>query len=189
MPTEDRRARERAARRQLIITTARGLAESEGWDAVTTRRLSAEIEYSQPVLYAHFANMEQLAQAVAIDGFGELAEVLHTARGGAATATDALRRLAHAYLGFAEENPALYDVMFTRPTALHFAAEDTPPELEAGFNELRDVVAELGELPDADTFAEVLWSALHGLVSLSRTGRLRPTHAAERVDLLVAALS
>ena len=189
MPTEDRRTRERAARRQLIITTARGLAESEGWDAVTTRRLSAEIEYSQPVLYAHFANMEQLAQAVAIDGFGELAEVLHTARGGAATGADALRRLAHAYLGFAAENPALYDVMFTRPTTLHFAAEDTPPELEAGFNELRDVVAQLGELPDADTFAEVLWSALHGLVSLSRNGRLRPTHATERVDLLVAQLS
>jgi hypothetical protein len=26
----------------------------EGWDAVTTRRLSTEIEYSQPVLYKHF---------------------------------------------------------------------------------------------------------------------------------------
>ncbi|WP_163745830.1 TetR/AcrR family transcriptional regulator [Mycolicibacterium helvum] len=189
MPTGDRRARERAARRQLIITTARGLAESEGWDAVTTRRLSAEIEYSQPVLYAHFANMEQLAHAVAIDGFRELAEALNAARSGAATAADALRQLAHAYIGFAGENPALYDVMFTRPTTLHFAAEDTPPELEAGFNELRNAVADLGELPDADTFAEVLWSALHGLVGLTRNGRLRASHAAERVELLIAQLS
>jgi AcrR family transcriptional regulator len=189
MPTEDRRTRERAARRQLIITTARRLSESEGWDAVTTRRLSAEIEYSQPVLYAHFANMEQLAQAVAIDGFRELAEVLHTARSGAATAIDALGQLAHAYLGFAGDNPALYDAMFTRPTALHFAAEDTPLELKAAFNELRDVVADLDEVHDADTFTEVLWSALHGLVSLSRNGRLRPSHAAERVELLIAALS
>ena len=189
MSTEDRRTRERAARRQLIITTARGLAESEGWYAVTTRRLSAEIEYSQPVLYAHFANMEQLAQAVAIVGFGELAEALHTARAGAATPTDALRQLAHAYIGFAADNPALYDVMFTRPTTLHFAAEDTPPELEAGFAELRSVVAELGGLPDADTFTEVIWSALHGLVSLTRNGRLRPSHAAERVDLLIAQFS
>ena len=38
------------ARRQWIISTARTLAEAEGWDAVTTRRLSIEIEYSQPVL-------------------------------------------------------------------------------------------------------------------------------------------
>ena len=41
--------------------TARQLDEAEGRDAVTTRRLSAETEYRQPVLYAHFANMDQLA--------------------------------------------------------------------------------------------------------------------------------
>ena len=59
MATEDRRARERAARRRLIVDTARQLAEAEGWDAVTTRRLSTEIEYSQPVLYKHFSGMER----------------------------------------------------------------------------------------------------------------------------------
>jgi len=47
------------------------LAEAEGWDAVTTRRLSSQIEYSQPVLYKHFTEMEQIADAIAIDGFGE----------------------------------------------------------------------------------------------------------------------
>ena len=189
MPIEDRRARERAARRRLIVTTARKLAEADGWDAVTTRRLSTEIEYSQPVLYAHFANMDQLAHAVAIDGFGELAETLRTARAGAATTTDALRQLAHAYVDFARHNPALYDAMFTRSTTLHFAAEDTPPELEAAFTELRDVVAAVAENQDADTLAEVFWSALHGLVTLNRNGRLRPSHDADRVDLLIAQLS
>jgi len=188
MPIEDRRARERAARRRLIVTTARHLAEAEGWDAVTTRRLSGEIEYSQPVLYAHFANMDQLAQAVAVDGFGELGETLRTARASAATATDALRKLAHAYVDFARDNPALYDAMFTRSTTLHFAAEDTPPELEAAFNELRTGVAALEEREDADTLAEVFWSALHGLVTLNCNGRLRPSHDADRVDLLVAQL-
>lgn len=189
MPIEDRRARERAARRRLIITTARQLAEAEGWDAVTTRRLSAEIEYSQPVLYAHFANMDQLAQAVAIEGFAELAETLHTARDGAATTTEALRRLARAYVDFARQNPALYDAMFTRSTTLHFAAEDTPPELAAGFSELRDVVTALAENQDADTLAEVLWSALHGLVALTRNRRLREGYDTERIDLLIAQFS
>ena len=186
MPTEDRRARERAARHRLIIDTARRLAEADGWEAVTTRRLSAEIEYSQPVLYAHFANMDQLAQAVAIDGFAELAETLHAACDGAATITDALRRFAHAYVGFAQQNPALYDAMFTRSTTLHFAAEDTPPELEAAFTELRRLSTALAEHQDPDTFAEVLWSALHGLVTLARNGRLRPGYDADRVDLLIA---
>src|ERR1700744_3373087 len=80
MTSEDRREREGPARRRLIITTARELAEAEGWDAVTTRRLSAQIEYSQPVLYNHFTGMDQIADAVAIDGFGELAEALRAAR-------------------------------------------------------------------------------------------------------------
>jgi len=57
--------REQTARHRLIVGTARTLAECEGWDAVTTRRMATEIEYSQPVLYTHFASMEQIAGAVA----------------------------------------------------------------------------------------------------------------------------
>ena len=98
MAIEDRRARDRAARRRLIVTTARKLAEAQGWDAVTTRRLSDEIEYSQPVLYKHFSSMDDIAAAVAIDGFDELAVALAHARSGAATPEQALRRVAHAYI-------------------------------------------------------------------------------------------
>src|ERR1700691_3654263 len=124
MTIEDRRARERAARRQLITATARTLAEQGGWDAVTTRRLSAEIEYSQPVLYKHFSSMEAVAQGVAVDGFRELAESVSKARvaGGASEPEDVLRRIAHAYIDFALANPAVYDAMFTRATTLHFAS-------------------------------------------------------------------
>jgi AcrR family transcriptional regulator len=185
MAIEDRRQRERAARRRLILKTARKLAEAEGWDAVTTRRLSTEIEYSQPVLYKHFSGMEQIAEAVAIDGFGELADAMRAARSGADSASDALTRIAHAYLDFARDNPAVYDAMFARATTLRFAAEDTPPELTAGFAELRQAVGLVADEQDADTLTEVLWAALHGLVTLGRNGRLRPGYEAERLQLLV----
>jgi AcrR family transcriptional regulator len=185
MAIEDRRERERGARRQLIITTARKLAETEGWDAVTTRRLSTEIEYSQPVLYKHFAGMEQIADAIAIEGFGELAEVIEAARSGEGAASGALTRIAHAYLDFARDNPAVYDAMFTRATTLRFAAEDTPPQLEAAFAELHHAVALVADEDDADTLTEVFWAALHGLVTLCRTGRLRPGYDSERLQLLV----
>jgi hypothetical protein len=32
----------------------------------------------------------------------------------------------------------------------------------------------------------VLWAALHGLVTLGRSGRLRPDYRAARIDLLTA---
>ena len=185
MAIEDRRERERAARRRLIVTTARKLAEAEGWDAVTTRRLSTEIEYSQPVLYKHFTGMEQIADAVAIDGFGELADVTRAARSGAGTADEALARIAHAYLDFARDNPAVYDAMFTRATTLRFAAQDTPPQLEAAFAELHQAVGLIADEQDADALTEVFWAALHGLATLTRAGRLRPGYDSDRLQVLV----
>jgi len=189
MATEDRRARERAARRQLIVDTARQVAEAEGWDAVTTRRLSTEIEYSQPVLYKHFSSMDHVAAAVAVDGFAELARRLGAGRTDAETPGDALTRIARGYLDFARDNPAVYDVMFTGRTTLHFAQADTPPELVAAFGGLREAVSLIAGEADADTLTEVFWAALHGLVSLSRGGRLRPEYERERVDALIARFS
>lgn len=185
MSIEDRRERDRAARRRLIIGTARKLAETEGWDAVTTRRLSTEIEYSQPVLYKHFAGMEQIADAVALDGFAELAQAIRAAYSDTGDASDTLTRVARAYLDFARDNPAVYDAMFTRATTLQFAAQDTPPQLSAAFAALHQAVGKVAGEPDADTLTEVFWAALHGLVTLGRTGRLRPAYDADRLRLLV----
>jgi AcrR family transcriptional regulator len=185
MAIEDRRARERATRRQLITNTARTLAEQEGWEAVTTRRLAGEIEYSQPVLYKHFSGMEGIVASVAVQGFAELADALGSARAAAADGPDALTRVAHAFIGFARDNPALFDAMFIRATTLPFAAADTPAELNAAFAELHAAVAVVAGTRDTDTLAEVVWAALHGLVTLDRAGRLRPEFHAARIDMLV----
>jgi hypothetical protein len=68
---------------------------------------------------------------------------------------------------------------------LRFAAQDTPPQLVAAFAELHQAVAFVAEGRDADALTEVLWAALHGLVTLSRAGRLRSGHDSERIQLLV----
>lgn len=185
MAGTDRRTREQAARERLILDTARSIAEAEGWEAVTTRRLSTEIEYSQPVLYKHFAGKEQIAEAVAIEGFIELAAALQTSRAGAASAGDSLARMADTYLDFASANPVVYELMFVRRSTLRFATDDVPAPLAAAFAELREGIAGVAPDRDVDTLTEVFWAALHGLVALSRGDRLRPDYATERVRLLV----
>jgi AcrR family transcriptional regulator len=189
MTIQDRRQRERTAQRRLIMATARTLAEREGWDAVTTRRLSAEIEYSQPVLYKHFASMEELAEAVALEGFDELAGTLRAARLGAGPAGDALRRTAQAFSEFAAGHPALYDVMFSRATRLYFGPDGTAAPQHTAFGELHAAVATVAHDRDSETLTEVLWAALHGLITLGRSGRLRPGHDDERIALLVASVA
>src|SRR5271154_7616016 len=76
----ERKLRDKQARRAQIISAARRIAELEGWPGVTVRRLSDEISYSQPVLYAHFGSREGILAAVAIEGFQELGLALEQVR-------------------------------------------------------------------------------------------------------------
>ena len=130
--------------------------------------------------------MEDIIEAVALEGFGELAETLGQARRGAGEPQEMLARVARAYSVFATENPALYHAMFTRATRLPFTTEDTPVQVSAGFAELRGAVASVAGGRDVDTLTEVLWAALHGLTTLEHNDRLRPGRETERIELLVA---
>jgi AcrR family transcriptional regulator len=183
MSITERRERQRAERYELIVSAACELAEAEGWEAVTTRRLAALIDYSQPVLYSHFKGKTEIVGAVALRGFAELAERLKMSKAGAAGEADILRRVCAAYLDFARSRPVLYEAMFVLPSGLKFASEETPPALRAAFVEL---VAALG--PDRERpaiTAEVLWGALHGLAVLAQSERIPASGAAFRLDVLV----
>jgi AcrR family transcriptional regulator len=185
MTRQERRERERAERRQVIVDAARELAEAEGWDSVTTRRLADCIEYSQPVLYSHFEGKDAIVSAVALEGFGELAAVVHSARELADSPDAEPRAVANAYMEFARTNPAVYEAMFTLRVDLTFGQSDTPAPLHAGFLELRAALAPLAVERDVETFTEVVWSALHGLATLSQAGRLRPDFYDQRLAMLV----
>jgi AcrR family transcriptional regulator len=189
MSTQGRRERELAQRRQVIVDAARDLAEAEGWESVTTRRLADRIEYSQPVLYSHFEGKDAIVTAVAIEGYAELATVLHTARRNAGSPDAEPRAVAVAYSDFARANPALYEAMFALNVDLRFAHSDTPVPAHSSFTEMRDALAPLAGSRDIDTFTEVVWSALHGLVTLSRASRLRPDFYDQRLFMLMDQLS
>ncbi|HLL69501.1 MAG TPA: TetR/AcrR family transcriptional regulator [Micromonosporaceae bacterium] len=183
----ERRERERAHRHQLIITAARELAETEGWEAVTTRRLAERVEYSQPVLYSHFNGKDAIVSAVALDGFTQLADHLHQARQSAAKFEDALPAVSRAYLQFATERPVLYQAMFTLPTELKFASAETPPPLRTCFGEFVNCFRPGNKRRELS--AEVIWSALHGIAVLSESGRIPADVQEERLDFLITRIA
>src|SRR5215467_7929451 len=189
MSVRERRERDRASREQLIVTAARELADAEGWDAVTTRRLAERAEYSHPVLHSHLPGKADIVRAVALEGFGQLAAELRHARTAAPRADAALRAVAAAYLRFAQSRPAVYDAMFVMPTDILFAMPETPAAPRAAFAELRAALAPLAGNRDLETLGEVAWSALHGLAALARGNRLRPSHQQARLDLLAGQLA
>ncbi|MER7935366.1 TetR/AcrR family transcriptional regulator [Streptomyces sp. NPDC093272] len=190
MSVQERKERERAHRERLIVATARELAEQQGWDAVTTRRLAERIEYSQPVLYSHFSGKREIIGAVALEGATEMAAAVRAAALAADGPRDRVVALARAYLGFAEGNPAVYDAMFQLDGGLAFAREDTPEPLKDAFAALLESLGEVaGEGVHPGLFTEVFWAALHGLATLTRAGRLPPEDAERRVRLLVDRLA
>lgn len=186
MSIQERRERERAEREKLIIAAARELAETEGWDAVTTRRLAERVEYSQPVLYSHFGGKDAIKAAVAVEGFAELAANLAAARATAPDSARALGAVSDAYMDFARRRPALYDAMFSQAVDLPFATAAAPPALHAGFGEFAEALRPHAHGDDLGLLTEVFWAALHGLATLTRGGRLPVGDHNRRLAILLA---
>ena len=165
-------------RREQIIRIARAVAGTDGWAAVTMRRLATEIGVTQPVLYSAFpAGRQALVDAVALRGFTDLAVAL------GAVEPEPLDRM-RAYLDFAATQPQVYEAMFSMPSGLRFGEGDEPEPLRSAFAAIEIAFP----APDAAR-AEVAWAALHGLATLQISRRLPEARVRERLDLLHRALT
>jgi AcrR family transcriptional regulator len=159
-------------RRDQITRAARDVAAVEGWEAVTIRRLAAEIGVTQPVIYSAFAGGRQaLVDAVALGGFDAIADALE------AVPAEPLARM-QAYLEFASDQPHVYEAMFSMPSGLEFGTGTVPGALRRAFAGIRAAFPG----PD-DTAAEVAWATVHGLATLEISGRLPASRSRARLDL------
>src|SRR5512140_3668679 len=113
-------------RRDQVVRAARDLAEVEGWPAVTMRRLAGALGVTQPVLYSAFASRQALIDTVALNGFSDIAAALE------AVEASPMPRM-RAYLDFAAAHPRVYEAMFSLPSGLAFATDDTPEPLRHAF--------------------------------------------------------
>ncbi|WP_166998811.1 TetR/AcrR family transcriptional regulator [Paramicrobacterium fandaimingii] len=178
MKSTDRAARPAPGERErVIVDRARTIAEDEGWSAVTVRRLAAAIGYSQPVLYQHFPEgRSAIVAAVSRTGFADLRDALGAQSG--RSGLEALVTAARTYVEFACEHPALYEAMFEMRSHTTFASDETPHELQFAFNALAEL---LHDSSDALVRTELFWSALHGIATLERDGRLPVGQREERI--------
>jgi AcrR family transcriptional regulator len=158
-------------RRDQITRAARGVAEAEGWDAVTMRRLAAEIGVTQPVIYSAFAGGRQaLIDAVALSGFDAIAAALED------VPAEPLARL-RAYLDFAVGQPHIYEAMFSMPSGLEFGTGTGPDPLRRAFAGIE------AAFPGQDgTEAEVAWATVHGLATLEISKRLPSSRSHARLE-------
>jgi AcrR family transcriptional regulator len=93
--------------RAEAIAAAYGLVSAEGHEALSLRRVADAVGIAHRSLYNHFQDREALLDAVAEQGFTELAAELAKA----GSRDDYIR----AYVTFARSRPRLYELMASRP--------------------------------------------------------------------------
>jgi AcrR family transcriptional regulator len=139
---------------QQILDEAARLVDEAGLDALSTRILAARLGVRAPSLYYYFPDKEQLVRAVSARFLAELAEEVER--------HDTLGGMARAYWTYGLRYPNRYDVIVCR------TPETVQPPAEAKFQVTEPLHALVRRLaPDRPLVAaRVLWSYLHGAVSL-----------------------
>ena len=175
MGTRERRERQREEIRTKIIDAAREMFVSEGYEAVTMRRIAEKIEYSPTAIYFHFKDKDALIHELCDADFERLAhEFAGISR--IAAPIERLRRTGLAYAEFGIRNPNHYRLMFMTPHPLYTVADSRlqhgNPEEDA-YAFLRQIVVEAmeqkrfrPELKDPELVSQTMWAAVHGVISL-----------------------
>lgn len=108
MGIKERRVREREEMRRGILDAAHEIAEREGWQAVTIRRVAEEIEYSPPTIYEYFASKEQIVIELLREGFRQMLADMRAARDAHADPVEAVVAMGTAYWKFALKHPEMH---------------------------------------------------------------------------------
>src|SRR5579864_1231168 len=165
-----------------IIAASRRLLDTEGADAVTMRRIAKAVGITPMAIYRHYPDREALLNALADEGFWELAACLARSRS-SGTVEGRLMRLADIFLEHALESPRLFELMFLKPRP---GARRFPEDFEAGGSPTANFIAEVvregmqqGHFRKDDVWEIVFETGAlsHGLIMLFLGGRTQTSAA------------
>lgn len=163
--------------REELVRAATRLFSEHGVEGVTLRAIANELGCSPMTPYRYFANKEEIFRAVRMAGFEEFGSRIEVAaQQHPRDPRERYHALGHAYLGFAQDEPHAYRVMFQldRP--------DEPPDEEyealtrstwAPLLQTTHALVARGDLAgDPNVLAHLAWVSLHGAVTLHLSGHL-----------------
>jgi AcrR family transcriptional regulator len=180
--------------RRALLDAAVAILEREGPAALSLRAVAREAGVSPAAPYHHFKDKSELLYAVGTRGFERLKEAMSEAGSKAKGECKSIRTdIGVAYVEFAQQNPALYSVMYDCARSPEGVHEDGDHD-EGAYQLLRDPMAEAAgpEVTDIDLELTVIasWCAAHGLAEMSGFAKfqaLKDTLGGER-QFIVAVL-
>jgi AcrR family transcriptional regulator len=161
---------------EKIAAAASRLLGSEGADAVTMRRVAEAVGITAMAVYRHYPNRAGLLNALADEGFAELAVRLARLKA-TGDIKKRLERVMDVFLDHALERPRLFELMFLKPRE---GARRFPEDFRAGRSPTANPSAVIlgegmkaGVLREDDVWEIVfeMGALLQGLIMLYLGGR------------------
>lgn len=186
MGITERRQRQKEEVKASILQTAWQIVDTEGWQALSIRRIADAIEYSVPVIYDHFENKEAILHEFTLRGFRKLNGQLQSARAQFSDPGWQLEAMAYAYWRFAFDNKEYYQLMYgvglpTCETVQRIPEINTFAELIT--SPIKELIRQTANsVADAHLKFHTFWSMLHGLISINMTGK---GHNREEINMMV----
>jgi AcrR family transcriptional regulator len=181
------------ALRDRVLAVAIDRLAGQGAAGFTTRAIAHQAETSTPAVYELFGDKSGLLREVFFEGFRVLRRNLDTVADTGDPVAD-LRDLISIYRRFMRENPALADVMFSRP----FTDFDPGPSEQEASGSVRTFIVDRvarciddGQLRgEATDVAHVIVALVQGLAGAEKARRLGTTKESvdRRFELAVDAL-
>lgn len=176
--TNERRAREKARRRQEILQAAKEVFFEQGFHQATVDDVAAHAQVSKGTIYLYFESKESILAHLLLEGLALLHNQLTTACfASQATAEECLWRLARAYLDFSQNNPQYFRLMmaFDRGRFREQIAPDLYEQILSQSMASLDLVTQTVrqgiqdgdfDCDDPQLAAGALWAALNGVLVL-----------------------
>jgi AcrR family transcriptional regulator len=155
--------------RQELLDAAREIVEANHQlSPLTLRGVAREARISAPSIYAHFDDVEALADALLAAGFAELDAAVAEAIDAESSGESRLFAACRAYVGFARAHRGLYRFMVSGSGF----APDALVTYQRVEDELRACIASgVSTSTDPHQDAFLLWVGLHGMSTLQKPDR------------------
>jgi AcrR family transcriptional regulator len=168
-----RQEREKQELRQAILAAAGELFLEQGYERFSLRKVAERVGYSPTTIYLYFRDKDDLLFTVVEEGFKRFGQQLAAAAESQEDAWERLIALGRAYVAFGLQNPVYYQLMFMQRAdfLMHTPVGESQPRIMS-FQVLRQTVQQAidaGVLRpgDAESYSDVLWALVHGMVSLA----------------------
>ncbi|PXY24693.1 TetR/AcrR family transcriptional regulator [Prauserella muralis] len=142
-----------------IVDAAVQVLADHGYEGLTTAEVARRLDISQPTLYSHVRNLDQLRSLIAVRGMRELSHRVRVAVQGR-EGDDAMRAMAYAYRGFVRNYPALYMIQQRAPSTQEYW-DAAPKAAQAVQDVLRGYGIDDEQLPHVHL---VFRTSIHGFV-------------------------